>query len=569
MRIPSRPHAFVLLACLTLACAQTGARAPDIAPSDADPSGGVQSFDPSEVSDVGSESISVGATVAPHQDRIVFLDSAALEGREPESTVSTLRALGASTLYLVGVSMTEQGSQDPAGLRPELGGEAGLFRWVQTAREGGLDVLIDLELNHVDERSSLVRERPDWFHGLGPIRDYDDPGQIVFHDIEGTRDFAQELPEVSAFLIGAASSFIDRAPISGLGFQSARHVPTPFWAELVWAVQDAADVRIRTLATWLSGNPRMLARVLSEVGFSEVLDVPSHFALYETVCDRARPERLASVLYADRRYDDPTRLVTWLDHPSIPSAEERCGGDEGAILSALALQHGLRGRPSITERLARCESKDAECSARRSKHLRTLFELRAKHPVLFAGDSRLIAVGRAGLLLLRVGREEVATVAYNASSDEALVVPVPMGIASSTLLESYGMEVEGRRLSVPPGGTGIAVFRNPGTGALEWSVPTSKTIEISMTEVPTAAESVVLVGDHEIFGDWDIEKGLELRRDADGWKAQFDLPRGAAAELRAVAWVNGEELMEEHPRFIFVAHQRGSEALSWQWGVGP
>ncbi|MEM6733481.1 MAG: hypothetical protein AAF658_18120, partial [Myxococcota bacterium] len=475
-------------------------------------------------------------TALPHQDRLVFVDSATLREETPDALLDRLEDLGARTLYLYAATQDMDGGPNPVQVRDELGGDDGLDKWVRAARLRGFDVIVDLELNHVSESSPLVEAHPDWFHPFGAIRDYSDARELVFHDIEGTRDFAQENPAVSAYLIGAATSFVDRAPISGLGFQSARHVPIPFWAELVWASADSVATRFRTVATWLSGNPRTLALVLSEAGFSEVLDVPSHFALFETVCDGAPPERLASIMYADRRYTDPTRLVTWLDHPGIPPIDERCEGNEPNIRSVLALQHGLRGRPAITERVARCAGSD-ECG--RGAHLRALFDLREQHPVLFSGETRLIAAGLAGLLFLRVGREEVATVAYNASDTEALVVPLPLGVQSSTLQGSYGVRVESGRLTVEPGESGIAVFRRPAIGALEWSEPTVRSVQIRVEGAPVAAEGLVLVGDHEAFGDWESKQGLRLTRDGTSFTAAIELPRGAASEIRIVALIDG------------------------------
>lgn len=552
-----RVSCLTLLAALT-ACAASP-RGPVSEPAVSEPA----VSDPTP--DAPGEPLRPGSTTVASEDRIVFVDSATLSTESPNALLDRLEAIGASTLYLFGISLTPSGNLDPAAVRDELGGDEGLVHLTRQARRRGFDVIVDLELNHVDARSPLVERRPDWFHRYGAIRDYDDPRQLLFFDIEGTRDFAQEKPEVAAFLIGAATSFLDRAPISGLGFQSARHVPIPFWAELVWASSDAAETHFRTIATWLSGNPRMLALVLEEVGFSEVLDVPTHFALYETVCDRAAPERLASILYADRRYEEPSRLVTWLDHPGIPSAEDRCGADERAIRSVLTLQHGLRGRPAITRRLARCANGDDECSHGRTAHLRALYELRKAHPVLYDGETRLIAAGTAGLLLLRIGQREVAAVLYNASEREPLKVPVPMGVSAKAMIHAYGVEVQGGQLIAEPGHSGIAVFRRPGTGALDWSSPSPRDVEVVVEGVPENASEVVLVGDHEVFGNWERARGLRLRREGQAYRGETVLPRGAAAELRVVAMIDGEEILEEGPRFLFVGHQRGAHSLRWRW----
>ncbi|MEO0459514.1 MAG: hypothetical protein AAF219_01635 [Myxococcota bacterium] len=525
----------------------------------------VQSGSKSELDAIATPNVGPVSKRPPHADRWVLIDGAGWRAADASSLLEQSLSIGAGGLYLYNAGETRRGAEFPASVRSELGGADGLRIFAENAALRGLGLHIDVELNHVPTSSPLVRNHPDWFHRVGPLRDYQDPQQLLFGDLEGSRDFAQEQPEVSAFLIGATLDLVARVPLAGLGLRSVRHVPVPFWAELVWASIEATAGRLNTVGSYFTGDARELARVFRQAGFSHAFDYPMHFALLEVGCDAQDPERIASVLTADSDYDDPSRLVTLLGRPGEVTLEERCGADERLVRRMLALQHGLRGTPAVMRETLNCEAPTAGCTAKRREHLRELLAIRERHPVLHDGETRVVAAGQAGLLLLRLNRERLAVVLYNASLNSTLTVPLPLGVPTSALVDSYGLELVEGQLRAEAGSSGIAVFRRPSGRALEWSEPTARRVEISVEGLPERVERLVLVGDSDALGTWDPEQGVKMEKRAGVFYSALPLPRGSTAHVHLVAISGEDEELEGMSRYVFVDYQRGPLRLRWSW----
>lgn len=476
--------------------------------------------------------MAAGSTIAGHQDRLLYVPRSDLPGLEER--IPALRRHGVSTVYLGDLTGTGPDVADPAVVAPPLD-EASLQRLVTSIRAAGMDAIVDLELNHVASDSPLVDQYPDWFHAYGPIRDFEDVNQRQFFDIAGTRDFAQERPQVSAFLIGAASSFFDRAPVSGLGFKHVAHAPMAFWAELVWASGNSVDARLRTIGRYRTDEPKQLAFALRHGRFDEAFDRPFGRAAFETFCRGAPNERLAAVLSADYRYSKPESLITYVPDPESPE-----GCEERVLKAALTFQHGVRGRPLLLE---------SAFTPGQENWLLRLHALRRDHPVFHSGESQLVAVGRAGILLLRQGRSEIAAVLYNAGEPRPLSVPLPMGVPASSVLKTLGMEIDSGRMTVPAVSTGIALFRR--SGPLAWLDRDPRRVQIRVADAPPGA---TLSGAHPALGDgraWSADRVIDV-----------ELRPGTALELALKSGTTTRR------RYLFVDYQRGPAEFTVSWS-GP
>ncbi|MEO1481408.1 MAG: hypothetical protein AAFU77_04830 [Myxococcota bacterium] len=473
--------------------------------------------------------VPTGSTVAGHEDRIVYVprsQTLALSDRIP-----ALKENGVTTIYLADVTGTGPDVLNPAELALPLD-EASARGLVAAIRSAGMDAILEVELNHVAEGSPLVGEYPEWFHDYGLLRDFDDVEQRQFFDLPGTRDFAQERPEVSSFLIGTASSFADRAPISGLGFKHVSHVPMPFWAELVWASAGAVDAPFRTVGRYHTASPTRLAFALRHGRFSEVFDRPFHLAAVETFCGTAPNERLAAVLSSDSLYRRPEALITYLDGLDDPL---EC--DEASMIAGLTVQHGVRGRPMLRERTFTDE---------RQSWLLRLQALRRNHPVFFDGESKLVAAGRAGIFFLRIGRGEIGAVLFNAGDSMPLSVPLPLGVPASSLVEALGVSIEGGKLVVPPRSAGLAVFRR--VGSLDWLSRKPRAVSLTFEGAPPDA---VLRCVHPAFGNG---KPVPLRG-----PVTASVSPGTAVELE----LRGAGTVQR--RYLFVDYQRGPLERTFRW----
>jgi hypothetical protein len=98
------------------------------------------------------------------------------------------------------------------GLEPRLTDEKTLRELSDALHARGMKLVLDVVLNHVGPDAPLLREHPDWFHHQGGITDWNDPQQLVNGDVHGLSDFAQENPEVDAYLVGSARRWLRGDP---------------------------------------------------------------------------------------------------------------------------------------------------------------------------------------------------------------------------------------------------------------------------------------------------------------------------------------------------------------------
>lgn len=95
-------------------------------------------------------------------------------------------------------------------LEPRFGDELLLARLRSELDRRGMKLVLDLVLNHVGPDAPLVKQKPEWFHGRGGVTNWDDPEQLVMHDVHGLPDLATEKPEVFAHLVDGARRWLPR-----------------------------------------------------------------------------------------------------------------------------------------------------------------------------------------------------------------------------------------------------------------------------------------------------------------------------------------------------------------------
>lgn len=97
----------------------------------------------------------------------------------------------------------------------------------------------------------------------------------------------------------------------------------------------------------LDGDPGTVAHTWREGRFTSMFDFPLGFAIADVFCRGESPAKLAAVLTNDRRYPDPSQLVTLVDNHDLPRILSQCGGDVEKVKQALSFLISMRGTPSI------------------------------------------------------------------------------------------------------------------------------------------------------------------------------------------------------------------------------
>ncbi|MBS2024111.1 MAG: glycosyl hydrolase [Deltaproteobacteria bacterium] len=294
---------------------------------------------------------------------IDLADPAAFHGGDLQGVIDHLdylKSLGIGTLWLSPVfeMRTEKffghgafhgyWTRDLHAVEPRFGGVEKLIELSLALHERDMRLVLDLVVNHVAFDAPLVKQHPDWFHHNGEIIDWNDAQQLVDHDVYGLPDLAQENPEVHAYLLDVAKSWIDVLEPDGFRLDAVKHVPLAFWKQFNAELHDYAGPDFFLLGEALESDPGKLANIWREGGFDSVFDFPLAFALTNIACKGAQPTTLDAMLAQDQLYPDASKLVTLLDNHDLPRLAEVCGGDAEKIQRAVDLLISTRGTPSFT-----------------------------------------------------------------------------------------------------------------------------------------------------------------------------------------------------------------------------
>jgi len=238
--------------------------------------------------------------------------------------------------------------EDPYRVEPRFGTEADLRELAAGLDARGMGLYLDMVNNHVAYDSPHLESHPHWFHGLGDIEDWSSAEEVENHDVHGLPDLDQSNEEVRDWLVGAGLHWIDAVRPAGFRLDAVRHVSQSFWEDYNSSMRQAGGSDFVLAGELFDGDPAMLASTWRGGGFTAMFDFPLYYALVDVFCGDAAPGRLVSVLWADRLYDNPERLITFIDNHDLPRAVSACGGSAEPVAEMLRFLFSIRGTPAIT-----------------------------------------------------------------------------------------------------------------------------------------------------------------------------------------------------------------------------
>ncbi len=132
-------------------------------------------------------------------------------------------------------------ARDDYQIDPHFGAWADFDRFVQSAHQLGIKVVMDFAPNHSNPTSggelgdlyqdgklvaSYTNDTAGWFHHNGSVFNYDDPYSDEYENLYDLADLAQEQPQVDAYLKGAVARFLQHG-VDGIRVDAAKHMPGP------------------------------------------------------------------------------------------------------------------------------------------------------------------------------------------------------------------------------------------------------------------------------------------------------------------------------------------------------
>lgn len=283
------------------------------------------------------------------------------------------------------------------------------------------------------------------------------------------------------------------------------------------------------LGELLDGDPSIVARTWREGHFTSMFDFPLAFAMADVFCRDQSTAKLAAVLTNDRRYPDPSQLVTLVDNHDLPRIASLCGHDAKRIENALRFLLATRGIPSLTWGTEIGLDGEKEPETRKSMRfistpvkavITEALTQRADNPALRDGASTILAVDDKHLVVGRAHAAELSVIVVNQTGEAyspALAAPWPSG-------------------SFAPGVT----VRNSNVGdfaALSKSLDGQWRTGAQKTRVTFNGTGGKVVGSGNELGDWNPANAPHL-------PVTLELPVGGVFELKFIsdsgAWAEGD-----------------------------
>lgn len=234
---------------------------------------------------------------------------------------------------------------------PHLGTKDAYRELVLTAQAHGVRVIQDMVVNHTGYDATLTETRPEWFHTDADCVG-DDP---VACPLAGLPDFDHRAPEVTAFLNATVAYWVENFGIDGIRMDTVKHVYDDYWRQFFAPGGVGDPARVWTVGELFDGNPGFIARYLDDLGLPAAFDFPLYFRIKDHLSSPSgNLDDVAVIFDQDGAYEDPTRLVTFVDNHDVPrfmsEALNRGVSEADAqerLDAALSFIYTVRGTPSV------------------------------------------------------------------------------------------------------------------------------------------------------------------------------------------------------------------------------
>ena len=479
-------------------------------------------------------------------------------------------------------------TEDLRKIDPRFGDSRDLETLATELKRRGMKLVLDVVLNHVGYEAPILSQHPDWFHKRGAITHWDDPDELVNFDVHGLPDLAVEKEEVYQYLVTSSAAWVGAVHPDGFRLDAVKHIPLAFWKRYNAEIHERAGRSFLLLGEIFEGSPWLLAEAQRAGDFTAVFDFPLHYALTDVFCDDKPIGRLAATLAADRFYNDPNSLVTFLDNHDLPRILSACHGELPRVLAALTFMLTARGIPSLTygtevglegshepENRGDMRFGAATPEARAlTDRIRRLLVARREHPALSYGTSQISSLDPDRLVVLRAAGDDAALIAVNWSAEHSQMT-LPLAPKDTIITDGLtGAPITGARLDLPGHGVAVLLF-SPRNEAgrnelrnLTQVARTGRTVRFEVTTGPTGVGTeLFVVGLGPELGNWQPDHGLgPLFADGTRSTREVVLPIGSVFEYKLVARRGTQLTWESRDnRYLFVTPGDGPLHVELAW----
>jgi alpha-amylase len=185
---------------------------------------------------------------------------------------------------------------DPAddAIEPELGSAADLAGLADDMHARGMKLVLDMVVNHAGDTSRIPAQQPDWFHDpatcaqLGPAD--------VWCPLDHHPDFAQEKPEVAAYLSALEARAVTRYRLDGIRMDTAKHVLPSYFHDSFFPAVRAANPTLWSVAEIFDESGTVPIAPYLDAGFASAFHYPLYGALVDAIGKSGSVDRVASAV---------------------------------------------------------------------------------------------------------------------------------------------------------------------------------------------------------------------------------------------------------------------------------
>lgn len=239
-------------------------------------------------------------------------------------------------------------------IEPKLGTSADLGRLVDAMHASGMRLVLDMVVNHTGDTAPLQGAHPDWFHdprSCGSLG-----SATIYCPLDAHPDFAQERPEVAAYLSDVARRWTETYHLDGIRMDTAKHVPPSYFAQSFHPAVRTVAPKLFTVAEVFDEGSLASSVPYVDAGFDSAFHFPLRRALVDAFAKGGSVDRVASAVadgIAKVGMERALDLVLFIDNHDVPrfANEPGWGVAEDEIrrrtLLALDLVFTLPGIPQL------------------------------------------------------------------------------------------------------------------------------------------------------------------------------------------------------------------------------
>ncbi len=167
---------------------------------------------------------------------------------------------------------------DDTTMEPKLGTPSDVDALLADLHGRGMRFVLDVVVNHAGYGARVVGQKPGWFHTYPACQSLGDPE--VYCPLGALPDFAQEMPEVAAYVTGVTSAWLTRFAIDGIRMDTAKHVPLDYYRTSFFPAI-ATHAALFSVAEVLDEGAYSKQKPFLDVGFTSTFNFPLRRALVD------------------------------------------------------------------------------------------------------------------------------------------------------------------------------------------------------------------------------------------------------------------------------------------------